>query len=82
MKTTENLEQLLARFTKRTTQLEEEQAKLEEQKTAMRAMQNINAINNSKGGDTYNQTSVHSNGEPTSDHSDSTAKHLAEARYG
>ena len=62
--------------------LKEEQAKLEEQKTAMRAMQNINAINNSKGGDTYNQTSVHSNGEPTSDHSDSTAKHLAEARYG
>ena len=62
--------------------LKEEQAKLEEQKMAMRAMQNINAINNSKGGDTYNQTSVHSNGEPTSDHSDSTAKHLAEARYG
>ena len=62
--------------------LKEEQAKLEQQKTAMRTMQNINAINNSKGGDTYNQTSVHSNGEPTSDHSDSTAKHLAEARYG
>ena len=62
--------------------LKEEQAKLEEQKMAMRAMQNINAINNSKGGDTYNQTSVHSNGEPTSDHTDSTAKHLAEARYG
>ena len=62
--------------------LKEEQAKLEEQKTAMRAMQNINAINNSKGGDTYNQTSVHSNGEPTSDHSDSTAKHLAAANYG
>ena len=62
--------------------LKEEQAKLEEQKTAMRAMQNINAINNSKGGDTYNQTSVHSNGEPTSDHSDLTAKHLAAANYG
>ena len=30
MKTTENLEQLLARFTKRTTQLEEEQAKLDD----------------------------------------------------
>ena len=62
--------------------LKEEQAKLEQQKTAMRTMQNINAINNSKGGDTYNQTSVHSNGEPTSDHSDSTAKHLAAANYG
>ena len=62
--------------------LKEEQAKLEQQKMAMRAMQNINAINNSKGGDTYNQTSVHSNGEPTSDHSDSTAKHLAAANYG
>ena len=61
--------------------LKEEQAKLEEQKTAMRAMQNINAINNSKGGDTYNQTSVHSNGEPASDHSDLTAKHLAAANY-
>ena len=62
--------------------LKEEQAKLEQQKTAMRTMQNINAKNNSKGGDTYNQTSVHSNGEPTSDHSDSTAKHLAAANYG
>ena len=30
MKQTENLEQLLARFTKRTTQLEEEQAKLDD----------------------------------------------------
>ena len=30
MKTTENLEQLLARFTKRTPQLEEEQAKLDD----------------------------------------------------
>ena len=30
MKTTENLEQLLPRFTKRTTQLEEEQAKLDD----------------------------------------------------
>ena len=62
--------------------LKAEQEKLEQQKLVMRSMQNINAINNSKGGDTYNQTSVHSNGEPTSDHTDSTAKHLAEARYG
>ena len=30
MKQTENLEQLLTRFTKRTTQLEEEQAKLDD----------------------------------------------------
>ena len=60
--------------------LKEEQAKLEEQKTAIRSLQNINAINN-KGGDTYNQTQVQSNGEPTSDHSDLTAKHLAAANY-
>ncbi len=45
----------------------------------MRSMQNINAINNSKGGDTYNQSSVHTTGEPNSDHNDMTQKHLAYA---
>ena len=48
--------------------LKEEQAILEEQKIAVRSLQSINAINNSKGGDTYNQSSVHTIGEPTSDH--------------
>ena len=62
--------------------LKEEQAILEEQKIAVRSLQSINAINNSKGGDTYNQSSVHTSGEPTSDHSDLTAKHLAAANYG
>ena len=62
--------------------LKEEQAKREEQKIAVRSLQSINAINNSKGGDTYNQSSVHTSGEPTSDHSDLTAKHLAAANYG
>ena len=58
-----------------------EQAKLDEQQAAMRTMQNINAVNNSKGATTVNQTSVHSSGEPSSDHSDLTAKHLASASY-
>ena len=58
-----------------------EQEKLATQQAAMRSMQNINAINNSKGGDTYNQSSVHTNAEPASDHSDLTAKHLAAANY-
>ena len=61
--------------------LKEEQAKREEQKIAVRSLQSINAINNSKGGDTYNQSSVHTSGEPSSDHSDLTAKHLANANY-
>ena len=59
--------------------LKAEQAKLAEQQAAMRNLQNINAINNSKGGDTYNQSSVHTGGEPASDHSDLTQKHLAYA---
>ena len=44
--------------------LKAEQAKLAEQQAAMRNFQNINAINNSKGATTVNQTSVHSSGEP------------------
>ena len=58
-----------------------EEERLATQQAAMRSMQNINAVNNSKGGDTYNQSSVHTNGEPNSDHSDLTAKHLAAASY-
>ena len=61
--------------------LKAEQAKLAEQQAAMRNFQNINAINNSKGATTVNQTSVHSSGEPNTDHSDLTAKHLASALY-
>ena len=61
--------------------LKMEEERLATQQAAMRSMQNINAVNNSKGGDTYNQSSVHTNGEPNSDHSDLTAKHLAAASY-
>ena len=61
--------------------LKAEQAKLAEQQAAMRNFQNINAINNSKGATSVNQTSVHSSGVPNTDHSDLTAKHLASALY-
>ena len=59
--------------------LKAEQEKLATQKAQTRALGNINAINNSKGPTTVNQTSVHSNGEPASDHNDMTARHLASA---
>jgi hypothetical protein len=59
--------------------LKAEQEKLATQKAQTRALGNINAINNSKGATTVNQTSVHSNGEPASDHNDMTAKHLTAA---
>ena len=59
--------------------LKAEQEKLATQKAQTRALGNINAINNSKGPTTVNQTSVHSNGEPASDHNDMTAKHLTAA---
>jgi len=59
--------------------LKAEQEKLATQQTQSRTLQNINAINNSKGPTTVNQTSVHSNGEPASDHNDMTAKHLTAA---
>jgi hypothetical protein len=58
-----------------------EEERLATQKAQSRALGNINAINNSKGGDTYNQSSVHTSAEPASDHSDLTAKHLAAANY-
>ena len=61
--------------------LKAEQAKLAEQQAAMRNFQNINAVNNSKGPTTVNQTSVHSSGEPNTDHGDLTARHLASALY-
>ena len=59
--------------------LKAEQEKLATQKAQTRALGNINAINNSKGATTVNQTSVHSNGEPASDHNDMTARHLTAA---
>jgi len=59
--------------------LKAEQEKLATQKSQTKTMQIINAANNSKGATTVNQTSVHSNGEPGSDHNDMTAKHLASA---
>jgi len=59
--------------------LKAEQEKLATQKSQAKSMQIINAANNSKGATTVNQTSVHSNGEPGSDHNDMTAKHLASA---
>jgi len=59
--------------------LKAEQEKLTTQKAQTRALGNINAINNSKGATTVNQTSVHSNGEPASDHNDMTARHLTAA---
>jgi len=61
--------------------LKAEQDKLAEQKAAMRNFQNINSINNSKGATTVNQTQVHSSGEPSTEHSDLTAKHLVAASY-
>ena len=61
--------------------LKMEEERLATQKAQSRALGNINAINNSKGGDTYNQSSVHTSAEPASDHSDLTAKHLAAANY-
>ena len=61
--------------------LKAEQAKLDEQQAAMRTMQNINAVNNSTGATTVNQTSVHTSAEPNSDHLDLTARHLASASY-
>lgn len=61
--------------------LKAEQDKLAEQKAAMRNFQNINSINNSKGATTVNQTSVHSSGEPSTEHSDLTARHLIAASY-
>jgi hypothetical protein len=61
--------------------LKAEQEKLAEQQAAMRNFQNINAVNNSKGPTTVNQTSVHSSGEPNTDHGDLTARHLASALY-
>ena len=61
--------------------LKVEEERLATQKAQSRALGNINAINNSKGGDTYNQSSVHTSAEPASDHSDLTAKHLAAANY-
>ena len=61
--------------------LKAEQAKLAEQQAAMRNFQNINAVNNSTGATTVNQTQVHSSGEPSTEHSDLTAKHLAAASY-
>ena len=59
--------------------LKAEQEKLATQKSQTKTMQIINAANNSKGATTVNQTSVHSNGEPGSDHNDMTARHLASA---
>ncbi len=59
--------------------LKAETEKLATQKAQTRTLGNINAINNSKGPTTVNQTSVHSNGEPASDHNDMTAKHLTAA---
>jgi len=59
--------------------LKAEQEKLATQKSQAKSMQIINAANNSKGATTVNQTSVHSNGEPASDHNDMTAKHLTAA---
>ena len=59
--------------------LKAEQEKLATQKSQAKSMQIINAANNSKGATTVNQTSVHSNGEPGSDHNDMTARHLASA---
>ena len=59
--------------------LKAETEKLATQKAQTRTLGNINAINNSKGATTVNQTSVHSNGEPASDHNDMTAKHLTAA---
>ena len=61
--------------------LKVEEERLATQKAQSRVLGNINAINNSKGGDTYNQSSVHASAEPASDHSDLTAKHLAAANY-
>ena len=61
--------------------LKAEQAKLAEQQAAMRNFQNINAVNNSTGATTVNQTQVHSSGEPSTEHSDLTAKHLVAASY-
>ena len=61
--------------------LKAEQAKLAEQQAAMRNFQNINAVNNSKGATTVNQTSVHNSGEPSTEHSDLTARHLVAASY-
>ena len=61
--------------------LKAEQAKLAEQQAAMRNFQNINAVNNSTGATTVNQTQVHSSGEPSTEHSDLTARHLIAASY-
>ena len=61
--------------------LKMEEERLATQKAQSKVLGNINAINNSKGGDTYNQSSVHASAEPASDHSDLTAKHLAAANY-
>ena len=59
--------------------LKAETERLATQQAQSRTLGNINAINNSKGGDTYNQSSVHTTSEPATDHSDMTAKHLASA---
>jgi|MEHZ01.6.fsa_nt_MEHZ011639199.1_3 hypothetical protein len=59
--------------------LKMEEDRLATQKAQARTLGNINAVNNSKGATTVNQTSVHSSGEPSSDHSDLTSKHLASA---
>ena len=59
--------------------LKAETERLATQQAQSRSLGNINAINNSKGGDTYNQSSVHAAAEPATDHSDMTAKHLASA---
>ena len=59
--------------------LKAEQDKLATQQAQAKTLGNINAVNNSKGATTVNQTSVHSSGEPSSDHSDLTSKHLASA---
>ena len=61
--------------------LKAEEEKMAVQKEQAKSMQIINAANNSKGPTTVNQTSVHSNGEPASDHNDMTAKHLTAASY-
>jgi len=59
--------------------LKAETERLATQQAQSRTLGNINAINNSKGGDTYNQSSVHTTSEPATDHSDMTAKHLTAA---
>jgi len=61
--------------------LKAEQEKLATQQAQSRQLQNINAVNNSTGATTVNQTSVHTSAEPNSDHLDLTARHLASASY-